>query len=79
MLRMSSDELRDRATLGIGKGEPCRFVLWRSAWERLLAFGDIPNERENGEEFLGRNHRPEQTQMVEEVTKAVVKAARRAS
>jgi hypothetical protein len=26
---------------------------------------DIPNQRENGEKFLGRNRRPEQTQMFE--------------
>ncbi len=36
-------------------------------WEGLLAFGDIPNERENGKEFLGRNRRPEQTQMLEDL------------
>lgn len=30
--------------------------------DRATRVGDIPNERENREEFLGRNRRPEQTQ-----------------
>jgi hypothetical protein len=33
----------------------------------LLAFGDIANEREDGEEFLGRNRRPKQTEMLKDL------------
>jgi hypothetical protein len=30
----------------------------RVEWERLFSFGDISNERKNGEEFLGRDGGP---------------------
>jgi hypothetical protein len=40
-------------------------VGWSFARTRLLAFGDIPNERENGEVLLGGNRRPEQAQLLE--------------
>jgi hypothetical protein len=49
----------------LGRAEE-QLRLWRDG-DRLLAFGDIPNERENGKEFLGRNRRPEQTQMLEDL------------
>lgn len=57
-----------------GHGERCQLrvavminelgsLVDRKHW--LLVFGDIPNERENGEELLGGNRRPEQAQMLE--------------
>jgi len=61
-----ADELYSSAKPRDRLAEPCGLVPTAVRGGKvLLTFGNVSNERENGEEFLGRNHRPEQTQVFE--------------
>jgi len=47
-----------------GGGEAFKLVLRALASRVLFVSGYIPDQREDGEEFLGRNRRPKQTEML---------------
>ena len=47
-----------------GGGEAFKLVLRVLASTVLFVSGYIPDQREDGEEFLGRNSRPKQTEML---------------